>query len=167
MAFTNVKPVDKPGSLLGTYFHIFIHLYTSDISLSIFKLVYPFHLAFFRLFQIFLIFLYLILVTFIPTLSGRSSGTHYYNKNTLHPTIPLHQGSENPLAPSEHLSFLLASLQPSSVDSHLPDCQHITVQGFTEVLYYRSCHCTLLQCVGALECCPSKCSPNKALDAVF
>ena len=41
------------------------------------------------------------------------------------------------------------------------------VQGFTEVLYYRSCHCTPLQHVGALVCCPSKCSPNKALDAVF
>jgi len=82
---------DEPGSRLGTYFHIFILLYTSYISLSIFELVYHFHLAFFRLFQIFLIFLYLILVTFIPTLSSRSSGTHYYNKNTLHPTIPLHK----------------------------------------------------------------------------
>jgi len=55
---------DEPGSLLGTYFHIFTLLYTSYISLSIFELVYHFHLAFFRLFQIFLIFLYLILVTF-------------------------------------------------------------------------------------------------------
>ncbi len=40
------------------------------------------------------------------------------------------------------------------------------IQGFTEVLYYRSCHYTPLQRVGALACCPSKCSPNKALDAV-
>jgi len=41
------------------------------------------------------------------------------------------------------------------------------VQGFTEVLYYRSCHYTPLQRVGALACCPSKCSPGKVLDAVF
>ena len=61
---------DEPGSFLGTYFYIFILLYTSYISLSIFELLYHFHLAFFRLFQIFLIFLYLILVTFIPTLSS-------------------------------------------------------------------------------------------------
>src|SRR6266545_1801502 len=27
-----------------------------------------------------------------------------------------------------------------------------------------SCHYTLLQCIGALVCCPSKSSPNKALD---
>ena len=30
-----------------------------------------------------------------------------------------------------------------------------------------SCHYTLLQCIGALACCPSKCSLNKALDVVF